>query len=149
MRHVTKAVTQSLLVLRRHAAWRCLWSGLGIEGVWKLSIKGSRVPWSGVDKRSGSSGTVRGHTRVWLPDLGWASLCLSFPEAPYRFWEGRIRTSGDVGDVRCDQVDGGSMVSRELTSGLCPQTGLGYLVSSGIIHCGWCLWHHNSQLDTQ
>ena len=45
MGHVTKSASQRVLPDRQ-----CLWLRLGIEGVWKLSIKGSQVPWTGVDK---------------------------------------------------------------------------------------------------
>lgn len=97
--------------------------------MWKLSIKGSRVPWTGVDKRSGSSGSVHGSTSVLLPDLEQVSLCLGFPEAPYWFGEGTLRASGDVGGVRCFQVDGTKVVSHGVTrapiEAMCPQTGLG------------------------
>ena len=44
--------------------------------MWKLSIKGSRIPWTCVDRRLGSFGNVHGLTRAWLPDLD-EFLCAS------------------------------------------------------------------------
>lgn len=117
MGHVTKPVTQRSCWCPKHVDGRCLWSRLGIEGVWKLSIKGSRVPWTGVDKWSGCPGTVHGPYKVLLYDLRWVSLGLCFPKASCCFGEGRIRASRDGWDVRCYQVHGWRVVSQELKSG--------------------------------
>lgn len=89
----------------------------------------------------------------WLyqGDLGWVSLCLSFPEVPYWFWEEKVKAFRDVWNVRCYQMlNGGKMMSQELKSGPCvSKQGWAASLSSGITHHWWCLWHHNTQLDTQ
>lgn len=66
MGHVTKSVARSAGAAGAHA-WVMRVIRLGIEGVWKLSIKGSLA---GVDKWSGSPGAVRGGARILLRDLG-------------------------------------------------------------------------------
>lgn len=95
MGHVTKSVTQKFCGASEACGPAMLVIELGIEGVWKLSIKGSWGPWTGVITWSRSCGTGHGCTGVLPCDLGRVSLCLSFSEVPYWFWEGRVKSSKD------------------------------------------------------
>lgn len=90
MGRVTKPVAQSAPAVEARArVMRMI--RLGIESVWKLSIKGSPA---GVDKCAGSPSPVHGgYTQIGLHDLGKVSPCLGFPLSTMRGLRGKREKS--------------------------------------------------------